>query len=213
MSDRLTPPNATPLEEALDDAAAARTALPARISDIWSPELCPAPFLEFLAWTMSVDFWDVNWPEGTKRELIAAAYEVHRAKGTPASIRRFMEAVGYGVVAIIEGAQPFYYDGSVLYDGSETYGQALDETYPPPLIYDGSATYDGSRVYGSYMHWATYRVVVDRPVSLAQADQIRALLARIAPARCHLVELRFTEAAFLYDGAVLYDGTYSYGAA
>ncbi len=213
MSEPLLPPNASRLEEALDAAGAARVALPAPIPDIWSADRCPPAFLDFLAWTLSVDFWDTAWPEGAKRAVVAASVAVHREKGSPASIRRLMEALGYGVVAIIEGAAPFYYDGSVLYDGSQTYGTPLDDLSPPPLIYDGSADYDGSRVYGDYMHWATYRVVVDRPISLGQAEQIRALLKRIAPARCHLVELRFTEASFLYDGSVLYDGSYSYGAA
>lgn len=57
------------------------------------------------------------------------------------------------------------------------------------------------------------RVILDRPITNQQAEQVRRILKYAAPARCHLVSLIFTEAANLYDGALRYDGTYNYGTA
>ena len=48
-----------------------------------------------LAAARSVDRWDENWPEATKRKVIANAPFVHRHKGTVGAIRRAVEPLGY----------------------------------------------------------------------------------------------------------------------
>jgi phage tail P2-like protein len=185
--DSLLPPNATPVERGFEAAGARITALPVPVRDTWNPATCPATLLPWLAWALSVDNWDPTWTEGQQRAVIAASVAVHRRKGTVAAVREALAAAGYGDASLIEefGAHDF------------------DGTYQ----HDGTITYEGRG------HWAEYRVVMARPLSNAQADMVRAILAQVAPARCHLDRLDFAEAAHLYDGAITYDGTFNHGAA
>jgi len=54
---------------------------------------------------------------------------------------------------------------------------------------------------------------LDRPITADQAAQVRKILASVAPARCHLKGLYFTQAANRYNAVISYDGTYTYGVA
>ena len=180
----ILPPNATETELAIE--AAVDTEVPVPIRAVICPDGCLPELLPWLAWTFSVDVWDPDWPESTKRAVIAASISVHRQKGTLASIRAALDAAGYPEARIVE-----------------TWG----------TLYDGSINYDGSATYASPDHWAQYRIELPRPITIAQAGAVRAILAAVAPARCELVGLFFEEAAHLYDGSIRYDGTHSYGVA
>jgi len=88
----LLPPNATQLERAIDQTAAGALAgVPLPIRDLWNPATCPADLLPFLAWGVSIDFWDTAWTEAEKRAAIAEAIEDQRRKGTPASLRKVLD--------------------------------------------------------------------------------------------------------------------------
>jgi phage tail P2-like protein len=104
----LLPPNSTPIERAVDAALAARLdALAQRVRRLWNPWTCPPKWLGVLAWSLSVDSWRQEWPEATKRAVIAASPLVHRLKGTVAAVRTAAEAVaGAATVQIIEWFQP-----------------------------------------------------------------------------------------------------------
>lgn len=183
----LLPPNSTELETTVERAiqTALNVALPN--STLWSPERCPAVVLPYLAWALSVDEWDASWSEGRQREVIAAAIEVQRHKGTPWAVRRWLAVLGYGNATLVEryGAHPR--DGSVPRNGTEYYAPAD--------------------------HWAEYRVYLDRPITIAQAARVRAVLQTVAPARCVLNALDYQRALNLYDQTVPRDGTYSRGVA
>lgn len=181
------PPNATEAERAFAGAMGDALTIGVPIRDIWSPERCPAAFLPWLAWTFSVDQWDRDWPDTTKRAVIAESLSVHRSKGSRGSIERALAALGFPDAIIIEGADAERYDGTWLYDGTI--------------------------VYGTPGHWATYRIILPQPITNAQADLVRQALATVAPARSHLLGLDFTEAVALYDASILYDGTFNYGVA
>ena len=102
----ILPPNSTPLERALEASFAARlAALPVPVGQMMNPATCPAAFLPWLAWALSVDDWDAGWSEAQKRTVIAASVAVHRRKGTIASVKQAMAAMGYGDVVITEGRQ------------------------------------------------------------------------------------------------------------
>jgi len=92
----LLPPNASPLERALDSAIEARLDAvdPGPIRDLWDAAACPAALLPWLAWAWSVDDWDDAWPEAVKRLIVAGAIAVHRTKGTVGSIKRMVAAFG-----------------------------------------------------------------------------------------------------------------------
>lgn len=63
------------------------------IEQLWDPEKCPTVALPYLAWAVSVDVWDPDWPESLKRQVIAAAPELHRIKGTPKAVKRALTSL------------------------------------------------------------------------------------------------------------------------
>ncbi len=183
----LLPPNASTLEQSLDTAIKVSiNGIPVPLRDTWRPDTCPDALLPWLAWALSVDEWDDDWSDDQKRQSVASSYAIHAHKGTVASIRRVLDAAGYGDAHILEGLDAERYDGAITCSGSHFYGQ--DDR-----------------------HWAMYRVYFARPITIAQAAQVRTLLAHTAPARCHLAGLHFTRALHLYDHTIAYDGTYTHG--
>ncbi|QTI81498.1 phage tail protein I (plasmid) [Roseomonas marmotae] len=62
-------------------------------------------------------------------------------------------------------------------------------------------------------HWALYAFTLTRPISNAQAAQVRRILSLVAPARCHLVALNFEQASHLYNNRITYNGDYNHGVA
>jgi len=89
----LLPLNHTPLERALEVAAA--DDLKAGLRALYNPDTCPAHLLYQLAWAWSVDRWDDNWSELIKRSVIRSAFFVHAHKGTLGALRRVVEPFGY----------------------------------------------------------------------------------------------------------------------
>lgn len=95
----LLPPNSTSVERAVDATAGARLdALPVFIRNVWNHATCPAEWLGTLAWALSVDTWRSDWPEATKRAVIAASPRVHRLKGTLAAVRAAIAPFGTAAI-------------------------------------------------------------------------------------------------------------------
>ncbi|NAW56991.1 MULTISPECIES: phage tail protein I [unclassified Vibrio] len=185
MSDSLLPPNATAMEKALEQVTRADMSSPIR--DLWNPRTCPESLLYVLALTMDVDVWDDNWPRAAKEQTIIDAYNVHRLRGTPSSIRRILRNAGYEEVDILEGLGGKFYDGKQTYNGHIYYN--WDEA------------------------WAMYRIYLKRAITNEQAEQVKMLLDMTAPLHCILKGLHFTEALFTYNGEIRYDGQYNFGVA
>lgn len=181
----LLPPNATSLERALE-VAMTTPELPVPNATLWNPDTCPVEMLPWLAHALSVDLWDPDWPEETKRRVIRESVQVHRRKGTHGSVKRALAAMGVPPFRIFE-----------------RYGYALD----------GSRSLNGAWTLEGRDHWAEYRVFIDAPITIAQAEQVRAALSDTAPVRCHLKQLNFVAAANVLDGTWVLDGTYSLGVA
>ncbi|WP_323867674.1 phage tail protein I [Xenorhabdus szentirmaii] len=95
MSDRLLPMGSTQLELAAAKACAQLQKVNVPLRELWNPDTCPEPLLPYLAWAWSVDRWDENWPESTKREVIKNSLFLHKHKGTIGAIRRVVEPLGY----------------------------------------------------------------------------------------------------------------------
>ena len=89
------PPNTTALERAIAVACAELVNVPVPLRELWNADRCPVKLLPFLAWACSVDRWDDNWPESSKRGTIKASYFIHKHKGTIAAVRRVVESLGY----------------------------------------------------------------------------------------------------------------------
>ncbi len=94
MADTLLPPNASPLERGLEQASARQADVPVPISALWRPEQCPSYLLPWLAWAVSVDAWDPDWPEEARREAVARSIALHRRKGTAWAVRDALERLG-----------------------------------------------------------------------------------------------------------------------
>lgn len=88
----ILPPNASAFERAMEDTqAAALEGVPAPLRELWNPAACPIGLLPFLAWGVSVDFWDSAWSEAEKRAAVASAIQDQRRKGTRAALRQVLD--------------------------------------------------------------------------------------------------------------------------
>ena len=89
------PPSASRVEKAADLAFARHIErIPVeRIFDQWHAQRCPAELLGWLAWAVSVDDWNPDWPEAVKRDVIRASIDVHRHKGTLYGVERALSAL------------------------------------------------------------------------------------------------------------------------
>lgn len=95
MSSRLLPTGSSPLEIAAARACAEIERVPVPIKILINPDTCPLHLLPYLAWAWSVDRWDADWPERTKRDVINASMFIHKHKGTIGALRRVVEPLGY----------------------------------------------------------------------------------------------------------------------
>ena len=92
VTSSLLPITATPQEQAIELSIA--RPLKTSVADLWNPYKCPAEFLPWLAWALSVDTWKAYWPENVKRSICANAIEIQRHKGTAKSVRDMVSAFG-----------------------------------------------------------------------------------------------------------------------
>ncbi|TCP13772.1 phage tail P2-like protein [Crenobacter luteus] len=185
MSRQLLPPNRTPLEAALADAGAFSLD-PTPLRWLADAGRCPVEFLPWLAWARSVEGFDAADTEEKQRALIRQAVDIHKRKGTVAAVRDIFRALGLGEVTIETGRAGYRRDGTRR-------RTAFNKR--------------GTRAEG----WAEYRVVCYSRLTVQQAAIARAMLADIAPARCHLFELDFRQAALTRNGLAKRDGSYTRG--
>lgn len=184
---RLLPPNRTPLEQALAGAAAMALDV-GNLRHLWSAMHCHAAALPWLSWTLSVEAWHEAKSDDARRALILNSIEIHRRKGTPWAIRLLIRSLGFGEVNIIERVGGRTHNGAIRRNGIFPHA---------PLA----------------TTWATYMVTLERPITNAQAERLRKLLPSVAPARCHLVALRYAAVANSHNGATRRDGAYNHGSA
>ena len=87
--------------------------VPVSVRDSWDPTKCPVGLLPWLAWAYSVDEWDPNWPEATRRDVIRQSQFVHKKKGTLSAVVSSMSTLGY-TTRIVEwftnSATPFTFE-------------------------------------------------------------------------------------------------------
>lgn len=110
----LLPIGSTRLERKLSLTFASISDIPVPIHLTWQAKHCPASLLPWLAWSLSVDEWDDEWSEDQKRNTILESVNIHRTKGTVASIRRVLASVGYGDITIQESNHGNYLQEEVL---------------------------------------------------------------------------------------------------
>lgn len=74
-----------------------------QIRHLWDPWTCQIEELPYLAWALSVDIWDVDWPEAKKRLVVANAFSDHKRKGTLYAIEQYL---GYRGASIDKAIVP-----------------------------------------------------------------------------------------------------------
>lgn len=90
----LLPPNRTTLEEAFDLTGARIDELAIKIPKLVRPYEIPATHLAWLAWGLSVDLWEKEWPQEKHRVLAARSLPMHARKGTQGSIAEHIRIMG-----------------------------------------------------------------------------------------------------------------------
>lgn len=89
----LLPHNATPLERALEAGTARLGAVDAPIAALVDPATVAAELLPWLAYGLSVDTWKPEWSDAAKRRAVAESIDLHRIKGTRASVDRVLARI------------------------------------------------------------------------------------------------------------------------
>lgn len=185
----LLPSNSTPLERGLAEAGNVRQLNPDVIRTLWNPDICPAEFLPHLAWSLSVDFWELADTDEQRRDLIRGAIEWHRKRGTPWAIKQSLAAFGYPVLELIEQAD--YYAQWVAAGGHVLDGSWLLDGSVVLTVPDTAST--GQIIRRSALnHWAEYAIRLDAASGIWTREhqrKIRAVAESFAPERSQLVSL------------------------
>lgn len=128
MNNSLLPPSASAFMRHSETPAQRLTGIPVDLNRLWNPDTCPVALLPYLAWALSVDRWDRNWAESTKRQVVKAAWQVHRRKGTIAALRTVVEPFGY-LIHVTEWWQNGGERGTFQLDIGVSEAGISDETY------------------------------------------------------------------------------------
>ncbi|WP_163372876.1 phage tail protein I [Endozoicomonas acroporae] len=88
----LLPPNANARERAVEASINREVKTPLR--ELWNPDDCPESLLPWLAWGLSVDDWNPDWPVEVKRSVVRTAIQNHTIKGTRKSVEDAVKALG-----------------------------------------------------------------------------------------------------------------------
>jgi phage tail P2-like protein len=87
----LLPPNASPLERSLEAVTVRAAEIDVELASLWDPAELDLALLPWLAWSLAVEGWDAGWSEEMKRQAVAQSIELHRQKGTRASVRTVLD--------------------------------------------------------------------------------------------------------------------------
>ncbi|HAV8632294.1 TPA: phage tail protein I, partial [Escherichia coli] len=92
----LLPPSAVRPERAQEQATTESILTPDTdmVRKVKNPDTCPLHLLPWLAWEFAVDFWQDDWSEEQKRQILRDAAYVHQHRGTAGAVLRALGAVG-----------------------------------------------------------------------------------------------------------------------
>ena len=180
----LLPKNTTSLERALEQSLTAFNH-DQLVPTLWNGNTCPTHMLPWLAWALSVDDWETDWSVGKKRAAINESIDIHEQKGTPAAILRALSIRG----------QP----DAILIERSDF------------IKHNGEAIRNGYRKRGGPGRWATFRIILQRPITIDQSQSILRMIKSVKRNCCWLTNMDFTAAALRHNGFATRDGSYTRG--
>lgn len=94
VSQCLLPFSSTKLEHDLAQLFTKYTAPKVDIASLWHPQHCPLALLPHLAWALSVDRWQSDWPEARKRQVLSNSLAQHRIKGSRPALQQAISNLG-----------------------------------------------------------------------------------------------------------------------
>jgi phage tail P2-like protein len=95
----ILPPNSTAPEKGLADVAW-RLNSPPDVAQVIDADSISADLLPWLAWSRSVDAWNLSETDGVKRASVTGAAQLHRLKGTVEGFRRLCSLFGATLAAV-----------------------------------------------------------------------------------------------------------------
>lgn len=180
----LLPRNTTPMERAAE-ATLLKFDPAMQVPSMWDAATCPEQLLPWVAWALSVDDWETDWSAEKKRAAIDESIEIHEHKGTPAAIMRALAIRGQPDAILIERS---HY-----------------------IRHNGEATRNGYRYRGGPAMWATFRVILQRPITIDQSQAILRMIDSVKRNCCWLMDMDFTAAALRHNGHAKRNGAYTRG--
>ena len=94
----LLPANSTKFEISIANTSLRLCDIDVPIEHLWNPDKCPLKFLPFLAWALSVDVWDEDWPEARKRRMCSESLTLHGLKGCVKGLERYLSFIDATIV-------------------------------------------------------------------------------------------------------------------
>jgi phage tail-like protein len=175
-----------------------------RLERLFDPWVAPVEWLPWLAAWLAVDL-DEAWPEPTKREVLASAWERHRWRGTARGLRSALRIYA-GLEGLVEepilgsawwalapegtGSESALAEASVL-----GFSTRLAASEPAGAVLGSSAVLDQSRLltgdeYGAALfdataHQLTVRVHRRQLSDLEHLERVRRVVEREKPAHTH----------------------------
>lgn len=96
LDQSLLPKNSTQLEKLIERQAMRIREIPVTFYQLIDADTCPAAFLPWLAWARRVEYWNGDWSEPTRRQVIKAARTFNEQRGTQSTLSQAMQNLGLG---------------------------------------------------------------------------------------------------------------------
>lgn len=145
----LLPGLASPLRRTVEEASSKTFDLPFALRDIDNPDAAPEAFIPFMAWGLSTDLWDRNWPIEKKRAAAKAWWRLHRKKGTLTGIKEAVRFFSAEVVAVRRPPDAAFPDPTMTREERDAYLARFQQIRFYSHRSRGSATY-GAYLAGGY---------------------------------------------------------------
>jgi hypothetical protein len=154
LMDHVLAGNATDYERVLASQVDKLLELNIPIRELWNPWTCPENLLPYLAWALSVDLWDPQWPITKRRSVIANAIKHHRLKGTLAGIETYLGLVDSQMVKATLPPATLFSGPSLSKEQREAWLKKLPQVrvwrqYERSIA--GKRIFSGGRRYNSFL--------------------------------------------------------------
>ncbi|EOD8895650.1 phage tail protein I [Klebsiella pneumoniae] len=197
MSNSLLPPSSGNWLRHTEAGTARLSAITVALRTLWTPTDCPVDLLPYLAWALSVDRWDKNWPAERKIAAIQKSYWLHRRKGTRAAVRRVVEDMGFSAT---------FAEWFEAGDAPGTFRLEVDINevgLTPKTLSELNRLIDDAKPVSRHISRMNIASVTLGPVSVGTSSGCGEIIS-VYP------EEYQPEDNFLYNGVIFHDGNFNY---